>query len=281
MTRCRCCQGRPPVLLRVLVGSVAAVAVAQAKTAEWPRANTASRRWHWRSGDRPSCLSGPRRKEPRSAAERLLALETKFLLFWAGQEQDSVLSRSPAPRSDCSSALRERNLPVATLWPSPTSGTLGGRRFRAEKGGGDQGWRRDGLLESMERQTKLARAWSVGSMERSNQAGGGLVRWTDGRVKASWRTAWSVGSLERGQTARSLGFGWWRGALTRSRCREFKGRPRDNKTIRSVWPKLPFSRSVRVSTGARGVHQATAPSTQLVGCDGDWPAYRSSRALAG
>ena len=108
VTRCRCCQGRPPVLLRVLVGSVAAVAVAQAKTAEWPRANTASRRWHWRSGDRPSCLSGPRRKEPRSAAERLLALETKFLLFWAGQEQDSVLSRSPAPHLDCSGCRRAK-----------------------------------------------------------------------------------------------------------------------------------------------------------------------------
>ena len=40
-TRCRCCRGRPPVLLRVLVGSVAAAAVAQAKTAEWPRASTA------------------------------------------------------------------------------------------------------------------------------------------------------------------------------------------------------------------------------------------------
>src|ERR1039458_5259110 len=64
-----------------------------------PRAR--GRRWHWRSGDRPSYLSGPRRKEPRSAAERLLALETKFLLFWAGQEQDSVLSRSPAQRSWC------------------------------------------------------------------------------------------------------------------------------------------------------------------------------------
>jgi hypothetical protein len=30
--------------------------------------------------------------EPRSAAERLLALETKFLRFWEGQGQDSVLS---------------------------------------------------------------------------------------------------------------------------------------------------------------------------------------------
>ena len=32
-TRCRCCRGRPPVLLRVLVGSVAAVAVAQSQDA--------------------------------------------------------------------------------------------------------------------------------------------------------------------------------------------------------------------------------------------------------
>src|ERR1022692_3631287 len=86
----------------------------------------------------------------------------------------------------------------------------------------------------------------------------------------------------KGRPARSLGFGWWRGALTRSRCREFKGRPEDSKTIGSVRPNLPFPRSIdKVSTGARGVHQATAPSTQLVGCDGDWPACRSERALSG
>src|ERR1039458_590955 len=120
-------MGNPPAARearsrRVLVGSVAAVAVAQAKTAEWPRASTAWRRWRWRRGDRPSYLSGARRKKPRSAAERLLALETKFLLFWAGQEQDSVLSRSAPTRLDCSSALRERNLPVAALWPSPNIG---------------------------------------------------------------------------------------------------------------------------------------------------------------
>ena len=71
------------------------------------------------------------------------------------------------------------------------------------------------------------------------------------------------------------GFGRSSGALSLTESREFKGRPRDNKTIGSVQPKLPFSRSVRVSTGARGVHQATAPSTQLVGCDGDWPACRA------
>ena len=113
----------------------------------------------------PAIFLDPGGREPRSAAERLLALETKFLLFWVGQERDSVLSRSPAPRSDCSSSLRERNLPVAALWPSPKSGTHGGRRFRALKGGGDQGWRT---------------AWSVRSMERSNQAGGRhgpLDRW--------------------------------------------------------------------------------------------------------
>src|ERR1035441_8862777 len=72
------------------------------------------------------------------------------------------------------------------------------------------------------------------------------------------------------------GFGGWSGALTPAGCREFKGRPRDARTIGSVQPNLPFPRSTDgVSTGARGVHQATAPSTQLVGCDGDWPAYRA------
>ena len=122
------------------------------------------------------------------------------MLFWVGQKRDSVLSRSPAPRSNCS-GLRERNLPVATLWPSPTSGTLGGRRFRAEKSAGDQ---------AGAGQTKLAQ---------------GIVRWS------RWK----------GRTARSLGFGWTPGALTRSGSREFKGRPRDNKTIGSVQPNLPSS----------------------------------------
>ena len=107
------------------------------------------------------------------------------MLFWVGQERDSVLSRSPAPRSDCSSSLRERNLPVAALWPSPKSGTHGGRRFRALKGGGDQGWRT---------------AWSVRSMERSNQAGGRhgpLDRW-----KGQTQAGGGHGPLDRwkGQT---------------------------------------------------------------------------------
>ena len=52
-----------------------------------------------RSGDRRAYLSGPRRKEPRSTAERLLALETKFLLFWVGQERDSVPSRLTSGRA--------------------------------------------------------------------------------------------------------------------------------------------------------------------------------------
>ena len=85
-----------PLLLRVLMGSVAAVAVAQAKTAELvPRMHNVAALGTRRAGDRLIYLSGSWRREPRSAAERLLALETKFLLFWAGQERDSVLSRSP------------------------------------------------------------------------------------------------------------------------------------------------------------------------------------------
>src|ERR1035437_5359544 len=72
--QCRCCAGRTN------------------QGDGWPHASTAWRRWRWRGGDRPSYVSGPRRKEPRSAAERLLALETKFLRFWEGQGQDSVLS---------------------------------------------------------------------------------------------------------------------------------------------------------------------------------------------
>jgi hypothetical protein len=72
--QCRCCAGRTN------------------QGDGWPHASTALRRWHWRSGDRSSYLSGPRRTEPRSAAERLLALKTKFLRFWEGQGQDSVLS---------------------------------------------------------------------------------------------------------------------------------------------------------------------------------------------
>src|ERR1017187_4897551 len=93
-------------------------------------------------------------------------------------------------------------------------------------------------------QTKLAGVWSVGSVGGSNQGGGG-------------------GGAPR------RGFGRGSGALPLSGSREFKGRPRDNKTIGSVQLKLPFPRSIdKVSTGARGAHQATAPSTQLVGCDG-------------
>jgi len=120
----------------------------------------------------PVNLSGPRLKEPRSTAQRLHALETKFLLFWVGQERDSVLSRSLAPRCDCS-GLHERNLPVATLWLSPTSGRFGGRRFQAETGGGVQ----------------------VGARH------GPLNRW---KVKPSWRRAWSVDADGKGRTARSL-----------------------------------------------------------------------------
>src|ERR1035441_7190724 len=108
----------------------------------------------------------------------------------------------------------------------------------------------------------------------------------------SWHTAWSVGSMEgsnqagarhgpfgpmKGSDGPLPGFGGWSGALPTSGSREFKGQPRDARAICSVQPKdLPFLRSVdNIPTGACGVHEATAPSTQLVGCDGDWPAYRA------
>src|ERR1035437_10289426 len=98
-------------------------------------------------------------------------------------------------------------------------------------------------------------------MEGSNQAGGrhgplGSMEGSNGPLPELWPVV---------------------GRLTRFGSREFKGRPRDNKTIGSVQLKLPFPRSIdKGSTGACGAHQATAPSTQLVGCDGDWPAYRAS-----
>jgi hypothetical protein len=181
-------------------------------------ASTAWRRWHWRSGDRPSYLSGPRWKEPRSAAERLLALETKFLLFWVGQERDSVLSRSPAPRSDCSSALRERNLPVAALWPSPNK-----RHARWQTLPGREGRRRPKAGAGMVR-------WNRGNVKPSWHGHGPLDRWT-GQTKLA--DGMSVGPMER--SSGPLPWLWpVVGLLTRSGSREFKGRPRDNKTIGSV-----------------------------------------------
>jgi hypothetical protein len=250
-----------------------------------------------------------------------------------------VSCRGHRHRALIARGLCERNLAVATLWPSPTSSTLGGRRFRAKKSGGDQAVAVMGPLERWKGQTKLAqgtvrwsrwkgqtklaqgtvrwsrwkgqtrlahdmvrwtdgkvkpswrcagsigadgrvkpswrRASSVGPMERSNKAGGGLARWIDGKVKtklADGMIRWTDG---KGSDGPLPGFGWWSGALTLAGSREFKGRPRDNKTIGSVQSKLPFPRSIdKGSTGACGAHQATAPSTQLVGCDGDWPAYR-------
>jgi hypothetical protein len=112
-------------------------------------------------------------------------------------------------------------------------------------------------------------------MEGQTKLADGMICRIDGGVKPSWRRAWSVEPTER--VRRPAPWLWLvAGALTRSRCRKFKGRPRDNKTIGSVQSRLRFPRSIdKVPTGDGGVHQATAPSTQLVGCDGDWPACRA------
>ena len=69
-------------------------------------------------------FSTPGGKGPRSTAEWSAPLETKFLRFWAGQERDSVLLRSPAPRSPIAHvfgvAPGQRLLPPPT-WPDPAS----------------------------------------------------------------------------------------------------------------------------------------------------------------
>jgi hypothetical protein len=109
--------------------------------------------------------------------------------------------------------------------------------------------------------------------------------------KPSWRTAWSVGTDEKvkpswrglgpldrwkGRPARSPGCGRWLGfwpAPGFENSRDGLG-----TTRRYVLSGLnrPFPRSIdKIPTSARGAHQATAPSTQLVGCDGDWPACRA------
>jgi len=80
------------------------------------------------------------------------ALETKFLLYCVGQERDSVLSNKTVRRQ---------------LRPSPTANTSAPRRTERPR------WRT---------------AWSVGPMERSNQAGvghGPLDRWKKVRRTAS------------------------------------------------------------------------------------------------
>src|ERR1035441_8673562 len=82
-------------------------------------------------------------------------------------------------------------------------------------------------------------------MEGSNQAGGRhgpLDRWKGQTKLAQGIFRWTNG---KGSDSPLPGFGWLSGALTPAGSREFKGRPRDNKTIGSVQPKLPFSRSVR------------------------------------
>ena len=230
------------------------------------------RPWHRRSGDRPSDLSRPWRKEPRSAAERLLALETKFLLFWAGQERDSVLLRSPAPRSDCSGALRTKpgggnalaiaydrharwqTLPGREGWRKPSCCGHGALPM----GGSYHAGAGNGLLDRWKGQTRLA---------------DGMVRWTDGRVKPSCRTAWSGWTDGKGSDSPLPGFGRSSGALTRSGSREFKGQPRDARAICSVQPRPAFSSVSRQNPNKRAWWN-TRPQPQapnLLGATGTGP----------
>ena len=99
-----CCRGRPPVLLRVLVGSVVAVADAQTKATGGPTPAQRDGAGAGGAETGPATFLDPGGRSRE--AQRLLALETKFLLFWAGQEQDTVLSRSA--RSVCPGLRRTK-----------------------------------------------------------------------------------------------------------------------------------------------------------------------------
>src|ERR1035438_580541 len=99
-----------------------------------------------------------------------------------------------------------------------------------------------------------------------------MVRCTDGRVKPSWRMASSIEPMER--SSGPLPWLWpVVGLLARSGFREFKGWPRDNKTIRPVWPKPPFS-SVDRQESQPALVVLTRPQPQapnLLGATGTGP----------
>src|ERR1035438_10704239 len=109
-----------------------------------------------------------------------------------------------------------------------------------------------------------------------------MVRCTDGRVKPSWRMASSIEPMER--SSGPLPWLWpVVGLLARSGFREFKGWPRDNKTIRPVWPKPPFS-SVDRQESQPALVVLTRPQPQapnLLGATGTGQHTGLSRALAG
>jgi hypothetical protein len=81
--------------------------------------------WRWRAEH-----SQAERNTERSGV--FLALETKFLLFWAGQEQDSVPSRSPATGASTASVFGSDSLDFSHAPGLDTGAGLGfPERFRA------------------------------------------------------------------------------------------------------------------------------------------------------
>src|ERR1035437_8576792 len=122
---------RPPVLLRVLVGSVAAVGSHKPRRRSGPAPAQSDGAGVGGAETGPATFPDPGGRSREAQRTGFSPWKRSFCSSGQDKERDSVLSRSPAPRFDGSSGLHERNLPVATLWPSPTSGTLGGRRLRA------------------------------------------------------------------------------------------------------------------------------------------------------
>jgi hypothetical protein len=114
----------------------------------------------------------------------------------------------------------------------------------------------------------------LGQWKGQPQAGVGRSPFgTVARVKR--KLAQGVIHWDRGKGKRLVGR-----CLTLSKSREFKERPRKYQDDRLGPTFKPSSLLVNrhgLQQAIRGAHQATAPSTQLVGCDGDWPADQTAR----
>src|ERR1035437_7545497 len=124
-----CCRfsrrTQEPRLLGRPKGVVSAAVAAAPPGRDWPRlrgdSTPRATETALAEGKGPASFSTPPgEKGSRSTAEWSAPLETKFLLFWAGQERDSVLLRSPAPRSPTARvfgvAPGQRPVPPPT-WP--------------------------------------------------------------------------------------------------------------------------------------------------------------------
>jgi hypothetical protein len=217
-TRCSCCRGRPPVLLRVLGGSAVCAGLRTSQDLG-PHDLTRARDGVGGAETGPATFLDPGGRSREAQRSGFSPWKRSFCS--SGQDKNKTVScrgqrqRVLTVRSFANETCRWQALAIAYKRRSRWQ-TLPDREGRRKPS-----WRTawsvgaDGKVKPSWR-----REWSVGPMEGSNQAGAGngplgrwkgqtklaqgMVRWIDGRVKPGWRTAWSVGPMEKGQTARSL-----------------------------------------------------------------------------